>query len=55
MLFGLKPEAGQTGVTGVSVHVRTGRGGIRAGGCRHRRRIEGGAVQVVQVSQVIKA
>lgn len=59
VLLGLEPEAGQAGVAGVSVHVGPGRGGVRAGGRRHRHRVErcccSGAVEVVEVAQVVEA
>lgn len=35
MLLGLKSQAGQAGVAGVSVHVGTGCGGVGACGCSH--------------------
>lgn len=54
VLLCLEPQAGQAGVAGVSVHIRTGRGGVGARGCRHRYRVERrGAVEVVEVAQVV--
>lgn len=55
MLLCFEPQAGQTGVTGVSVHVGAGSGGIGARGCSHRHRVEScGAVEVVEVPQVVE-
>lgn len=56
VLLGLEPQAGQAGVAGVSVHVGAGRGGVGAGGRRHRYRVERrGAIEVVEVAQVVEA